>query len=94
MINKSKKGKLYYGVKMTAPNVLNQKWLSDVELLDFEIEQSDSLKPANVEKFFTSIASTQTRDSLTSGITRNYSLVSFSNAPTLPLVDFTTIFNG
>ncbi len=53
---------------MTAPNVLNQKWLSDVELLDYEIEQSEALKPANVEKFFTSIASTQTKTSLTNGI--------------------------
>lgn len=53
---------------MTAPNVLNQKWLSDVELLDCDIEQSESLKPENVVKFFTSISSNQMKVTLTDGI--------------------------
>jgi glutamate dehydrogenase len=58
---------------MTAPNVLNQKWLSDVELLDFQIEQSESLNPANVQKYFTSIASPQTKSSLSEGILNHIS---------------------
>ncbi len=58
---------------MTAPNVLNQKWLSDVELLDFEIEQSDSLMPENVAKFFTSITSNQMKVTLTDGILNDIS---------------------
>ena len=53
---------------MTAPNVMSQKWLSDIELLDYQIEQSDSLNPANVQKFFTSIASPQAKTTLTDGI--------------------------
>ncbi|MES2614442.1 MAG: NAD-glutamate dehydrogenase domain-containing protein [Bdellovibrionota bacterium] len=58
---------------MTAPNVLDPKWLSEVELLDFEIEQSESLKPANMEKFFTSIASNQMKVDLTDGILNDIS---------------------
>ena len=58
---------------MTAPNVLNQKWLSDVELLDFEVEQSDLLLPDNVQNHFNSLASSGRKVGLTEGIVSDIS---------------------
>ncbi len=53
---------------MTLPKIHSQKWLSEVELLDSEIEPSDSLKPANIEKFFAGISDSKACAGATSGI--------------------------
>ena len=53
---------------MTLPNIHSQKWLSEVELLDSEIEPSESLKPANIEKFFAGISDVKACSNASSGI--------------------------
>ncbi|APJ02922.1 NAD-glutamate dehydrogenase domain-containing protein [Silvanigrella aquatica] len=53
---------------MTLPKIHSQKWLSEVELLDSEIEPSESLKPANIEKFFAGLRDSKACSGATSGI--------------------------
>lgn len=58
---------------MTLPKIHSQKWLSEVELLDSEIEPSDSLKPANIEKFFAGITDSKACSNASSGILNDIS---------------------
>lgn len=53
---------------MTSPKIHSQKWLSEVELLDSEMEPSESLKPANIERFFAGISDSKACSGATSGI--------------------------
>ncbi|WP_186645506.1 NAD-glutamate dehydrogenase domain-containing protein [Fluviispira vulneris] len=53
---------------MTLPKIHSHKWLSEVELLDSDIEPSESLMPANIEKFFAGIADTKACANATNGI--------------------------
>lgn len=53
---------------MILTKIHSQKWLSEVELLDAEIEPSNSLKPVNIEKFFASISDSKACSNATNGI--------------------------
>lgn len=53
---------------MTLPNTRSQEWLAEVELLDSNMEPSDSIKPMNVEKFFVGLTDSQSEKLATEGI--------------------------
>lgn len=53
---------------MTLPKIHSQKWLSEVELLDSDMEPSVELKPANIENFFSSISDTKACDKAATSI--------------------------
>ena len=53
---------------MECIKIHSQKWLSEVELLDSNIEPSEYLKPANIEKFFAGITDSNAQGNAKRGI--------------------------
>ena len=87
---------------MTLLKIHSQKWLSEVELLDSDMEPSEFLKPANIEIFFAGITDSKARENMKSGILdeisqgleKNCFLVFISNASTIFMVNIAKSSNG